>query len=81
MPDEDVYIAFPLLTENEAISINAGEAAFRTGFATLDSYCFYTHKTSSVGDSFGYLAYKESNGEYYYNLVIHFIKKRSTVSF
>ena len=66
MPDGDVYVAFPPLTQGEAISINAGEAAFRTGFATLDSYCFYTHKTNDVGDSFGYLAYKNSTGEYKY---------------
>ena len=66
MPDGDVYVAFPPLTKDERISINAGEAVFRTGFATLNSYCFYTHKTTSDGDSFGYLAYKDSTGKYNY---------------
>ncbi len=62
MPDEDVYVSFPILTANSSVSVDTGTAAFRSCISDGGAYSFTTHKEGGdYNDTYGYLVYT-SNG-------------------
>lgn len=65
MPDEDVYVSFPLLTADSTLSIDTGTAAFRSYISDGGAYSFTTKQVGGdYNDTVGYLVYT-SNGTRY----------------
>lgn len=65
MPDEDVYVSFPMLTAGSALSVDTGTAVFRSGISNGGDYSFVT--TMSGGtyrDTVGYLVYQNGTNLY-----------------
>ncbi len=60
MPESDVFITFPQLTNTETVTVPNGTAVFRSGLGNGGAYTFETTKTQ--GDPYGYLAYTDNSG-------------------
>ncbi len=60
MPESDVFITFPQLTNTEKVTVPNGTAVFRSGLGNGGAYTFVTTKTE--GDPYGYLAYTDNSG-------------------